>query len=316
VFDSPAGTGKLTVRSLAPDVFAALTELAQQHDRSLEAEARQAIRAWVQPQLARASATRRADLVGQRLSYLLAEAQQVARGRPPTVSKIAAAAGYTHASDLEDWFAGDVEPSFGDLTRLAALFGCAADWLLHGEGTPYNPLPQRIPENPTQAVQVLLTPVTAGGRPPEIHLLRSTAPEGDFAFIRREGEFSAQTFRTPYRLSEDVGGGGQISQAWLALGLQALYRAYSERSEVDVKGYLVEPAAFSELLEGRRHPLNVLADARVATSTWWEDIGDPTQRGRNRYWDGWDDLISRIDRHIDGNRAMAAARAQLQSIEN
>ena len=273
---------------------------------------RQALRVWVQPQLERAGAGARARLVGQRLSYLLAEATQLSPGRTVTVSKVAEWAGYSHGGELEEWFAGEVEPSFADLDRLAAVFGCARAWLVHGDGQPYRGDYARIPEEPRAAVEFLLQPPTAGAAPPEILLLRSTAPAGDFAFVRRYGELSAQSFRTPYRLSAEVGGGGQACQAWLALGLQALYQTFTKRSDIHVKGYLVDEAVFNSVLEGRKHPLNALDDQRASSSTWWEDLGDPTQRGHNRYWDGWDDLVARIDGHIASNRAMADARAQLR----
>lgn len=313
MFDSTGGPGKLTVRNLAPDVFSALTELASLHDRSLEAEARQAIRAWVQPQLTREGSAGRALAVGQRLSYLLAEANQFASGRPVTVSKIAELAAYTHAGDLEDWFAGDEEPAFSDLERISSVLGCSRTWLVHGDGNPYRAEYTRIPEDPPAAAAWFLRPALDGGAPPELSLLRSTSAAGEFALVKHHSALSAQTFHTPYHLSDKVGAGGETSQVWLALGLQALHREFAARGEVLVKGYLVEPTVFSQLLEGRKHPLNVLNDARVASSPWWEDIWDEEQFGRGNYWDGWDALVRRIQRHIGLSRPMAESRALLQS---
>jgi len=189
-------------------------------------------------------------------------------------------------------------------------------WLrprLHGEGQPYRCEYARIPEQPSAAVEFLLRPPITGDAPPEILLLRSTAPAGDFAFVRRYSELSAQSFRTPYRLSAEVGGGGQSSQAWLALGLQALYLAFTARPEVQVKGYLVDEAVFNAVLEGRKHPLNALDDRRASSSTWWEDIGDAAQGGRGRYWEGWEELVARIQSHISSSRVMSESRAQLQA---
>jgi hypothetical protein len=48
------------------------------------------------------------------------------------------------------------------------------------------------------------------------------------------------------------------------------------------------------------------------SSTWWEDIGDSDSTALGRYWDGWQELVARIQSHIDSNRAMTEARDRLR----
>jgi plasmid stability protein len=289
-----AGDRKLNVRNLSSEVFDALTALSVTHDRSLEAEARQAIRAWVEPQLSRDARSGRALAVGQRLSHLLAEINRFTSGAPVPVSQIAEAMGLSHASAAQSWFAGEEEPSFTDLDRLVRVFGCDRDWLVHDRGAPFPSRYARIPENPAKAVAWLLKPPADGGAPPRLSLVRSAAQAGSFALVKHYGEWYAQTLRTPYHISDDAGGSGEATLAWLTLGLQALHRACLDQSDGSIKSFIVGQAEFDALLAGRQHPENVLSSREAEECPWWKDIWDESQFDRTDYWPGWANLVRRI----------------------
>lgn len=310
MFNSDVPAGKVTVRNLPAEVISALGRLAEQHDRSLEAEARQAIRAWVQPQIEGEKRTSRAVSVGQRLRYLQNEIGELRASRAATPSRLAEALGWSHAEKIESWFAGDEEPSFAELTQIADLVGCQKDWLVHGEGDPYSPVYTRIPEDAFAGPDWLLTPSEAGEKP-KIYLVRSRSKAGEFAFVKRFSDWSAQAFSTPYHISDVIGGGGESSLASLSLVLQGLYKRWTGRDSDDVwvEGYLVDESSYSSLLAGKRHPMSILQ--QEAKSCWWEDFWDENQFRKQDYWPGWKGITEHIFRVVEGRPSLKKQREKL-----
>jgi antitoxin FitA len=308
MFDN-ASTAKIAIRNLPGEVLQALTELANQRDRSVEAEARHALRNWVQPQLQGQARVARAGVIGQRLRYLLDELNALHPGRSASPSRIAERIGWSHANAIEQWFAGEDEASFADLNMIATVVGCSGGWLAHGEGHPFPSEYARIPERPESGVEWLLAPVAAGDPPiAELHLVRSDSKEGQFAFVKRYSDWKASTFHTPYHVSEEIGAGGESSLAWLTLTMERLYKQWTTFN-LTVKSYVVQSTTFSELLEGKRHPINILQSHRTVATCWWEDIWDETQfRKQHEYWPGWRRLAERIARVVEGNTAMKEQR--------
>lgn len=62
---------KISLRNIPMHVFQALESMADSHDRSIEAEARQAIHAWVEPMSVKEERSARRQEVAERLSRLL-----------------------------------------------------------------------------------------------------------------------------------------------------------------------------------------------------------------------------------------------------
>ncbi|GAB3383928.1 FitA-like ribbon-helix-helix domain-containing protein [Azotobacter armeniacus] len=310
MFNSDAPAGKVTVRNLPAEVISALGRLAEQHDRSLEAEARQAIRAWVQPQIESEKRTSRAVSVGQRLRYLQNEIGELRTSKAATPSRLAEAMGWSHAEKIESWLAGDEEPSFDELTQISALVGCQRDWLVHGEGNPYSPVYTRIPEDAFAGSDWLLSPAEAGENP-KIYLVRSRSKAGEFAFVKRFSDWSAQAFSTPYHISDVIGAGGESSLASLSLVLQGLYKRWTGRDSNDVwvEGYLVDESSYSSLLAGKRHPMNILQHEEK--SCWWEDFWDENQFRKQEYWPGWKSITERIFQVVEGRPSLKKQREQL-----
>lgn len=291
--------GKILVRNLPLDVFKALVEIAETHDRSVEAEARMAIRNWVKEWIDSKSQNSRCMQVSQRLRYIIDEIN-CRPGRNASPSRIAEAMGRSHASEVERWCAGLEEPSFEDIKAVASLLMCDFGWLAHGEGTPYKPIYQRIPENPSDGMSWLLE--SPDSRPVKtVGLIRSKSEAGEFAYYKQYSDWSIQVFSTPYHVSEVIGAGGEASLAALLLLFEALYKKHTKSgAEFQVTGYLVDDDVFSALLSGKRHPLNVLDGPNsYFHSTWWEDVWDPEMFEKQNYWEGWRSLTARMHRVIE-----------------
>ncbi|HGM8160017.1 TPA: hypothetical protein ACKQEN_004805 [Pseudomonas aeruginosa] len=314
MFNSDAPSGKITVRNLPSEVLNALSQLAECHDRSLEAEARQAIRAWVQPQIAGEKRNTRVTLIGQRLRYLQTEISELRPSKVATPSRLAEALGWTHAGNVERWFAGEEEPSLTELAQIADLLGCKKDWLLHGEGSPYSSVYTRIPEDAFLGPDWLLTP-SETGEAPKIHLIRNKSESGEFAFVKSFSDWNSQTFSTPYHVSEVIGAGGESSLASLSLVLQGLYKRWTGNggSSVFIEGYLVSESAYSSLLAGKRHPMNILRHEEK--SCWWEDFWDENQFRDHDYWPGWKNITERMARVIEGRPHLKEQRERLNGIK-
>ncbi|ARD10040.1 hypothetical protein B7R56_20185 [Pseudomonas savastanoi pv. retacarpa] len=298
MFSNESPSGKITVRSLPPEVLIALNGLAEQHDRSLEAEARQALKAWVKPITEKIEQSSRLAELVLRLSLLKRELEKLYPTRQVSPSRIAEALGWSYAEPVEGWFLGKNEPSIDELTQLSLLFGCQRDWLVHGEGKPYAAVYSRIPEEANAGAKFLLAP-TDDGKIPTLHLVRSMSETGQFLFIKQYSDWNVQTFSTPYHISEVIGAGGESSLAALSLVLKALYKAWTGGNAQNnwISGYLVEPDVFSKLLAGDTHPLNVINT--VDKSTWWEDFWDISQFKKANYWPGWSSVTERIHNVIE-----------------
>lgn len=309
LFDSGSGeTGKITVRGVSVEVLQALNQLAATHDRSVEAEARQALRVWVAPQVDLKQREKRAAAVARRLNFLQEELATIRPGPTPLPSHFAELMGFSHADDVERWFAGEGEPSFQELYGIADLVGCNRDWLVHGEGHPFSSQYARIPESPKQGVEWLLD--GSSGTQPELHLIRNMSKDGEFALVKRFSEWRAQTIRTPYHISESIGAGGESSLASLFLIWERLYKHWT-KSNLLVEGHLLDESQFSALLGGKRHPLNVIPQGEK--SCWWEDIWDVQQMGKHEYWPGWHSLTQRIRRVIDARPSLNEERQRLRA---
>lgn len=311
MFSNDNATGKLNIRSLPHEVLAALADLAVQNDRSLEAEARHALKAWVRPAVSTQQETSRLGQIAERLQFLAHDLEKACPFKVASPSRIAEALGLTHALPVEHWFHGHAEASFDELARVAKLVGCRSQWLIHGEGAPYSSTYERIPEHAISGTEFLFSPNADGVRP-NLHLVRSKEEVGSFLFVRQYSDWDYQVFHTPYHVSEVIGAGGEASLASLSLILKGVYRAWTQRNaEVEVLGYLAGKEAFSALIEGVSHPAIVLKS--VERSCWWEDFWDAEQYEKSNYWEGWHSVTRRIGKVVEGQPRLKEQHAALAS---
>ena len=312
MFNSESNNGKITVRSLPSEVLTALSLLSEQNDRSLEAEARQALKTWVKPTLAHHEHSLRVAELSQRLAFLKKELEKLWPTKRVSPSRIAEALSWSYAEPVELWFSGKIEPSLAELTQLSELFGCSKDWLIHGEGQPYAAMYTRIPEDGKAGSEFLLSP-SDSKETPSIHLVRSKSEAGEFLFVKEYSVWSSKAFCTPYHISEVIGNGGESSLASLSLVLKYLYKEWTtgKASDVSVAGYLVSEDSYSKLISGESHPLNIIKNAEK--SCWWEDFWDESQFSKQNYWDGWSNITRRIYNVVESSPRLKEQRDDFES---
>ncbi|WP_187979850.1 helix-turn-helix domain-containing protein [Pseudomonas oryzihabitans] len=312
MFSNDNATGKLNIRSLPHEVLAALADLAARNDRSLEAEARHALKAWVRPTESTRQESTRLGQISERLEFLARNIEKACPFKVASPSRIAEALGLTHAVPVEQWFRGHAEASFDELANIAKLMGCHSQWLIHGEGAPYSSTYVRIPEHVISGTEFLFLPNDDGLRP-NLHLVRSKEETGGFLFVRQYSDWDYQVFHTPYHVSDVIGAGGEASLAALSLILKGVYRAWTQRqnSQVEVLGYLARKEVFDALMEGSSHPASILKSAE--RSCWWEDFWDADQYEKSNYWEGWRSITQRIGSVVNGNSRFYDQHAELAS---
>ncbi|MFM0729327.1 hypothetical protein PQQ52_02370 [Paraburkholderia sediminicola] len=303
--------GKMAVRSIPPEVLSGLETLAAQHDRSVEAEARFALRSWVEPLMQRHVRSARRAEVAARLTDLLDQVNKAHHGRSIKPSHIAQAIGEDYAEHVENWFTGEAEPSFGQLEAVACYLGAVPAWLQHGDRCKFPVDTYRLSDDPAEATQWLLD--IGSDKPVQfLHIVRQNNEAGQLTIVKQYEDWHCTTWSTPIHVSEEIGAGGERALAALSVTLELLYKYYcrpsSTRAAVKViKSYLLEPSGYKALLNGNAHPLMILRDA--SERPWWEDIWDVDQfRDHSNYWPGWRQLCERIYRAVGHMSGLAQQR--------
>ncbi len=288
---------KIAIRNIPSQVFEALETLGDLHDRSTEAEARQALRAWVDPLLVQDSRNTRRKAVAERLNRMLAQTNSGRHGPKLSPSHIAEAIKEEHAEVVEDWFLGEKEPSFSQLTAIASLLGVNSEWLKHGDKSLYPPEYVRLSENPFDAVDWLMswepTDTQPDGIVKTLHLIRAGDETGSLYIVKESDKGHFRTYYTPVHVSEVIGAGGEASLAALFVTLEHLCK---DRRGVSVFGHLLHPDDIKQLTSGNTHPGSLLEEG--SRSLWWEDIWDEKMVPKQSYWPGWKQLHERIERVI------------------
>lgn len=288
---------KIAIRNIPAAIWDGLVGLANQHERSTEAEARYAIKSWVEPHLRDDGRTARRVEVSARLRDLLEQVVETRNGRALKPSHIAEAIAESHAEAVEAWFSGEKEPSFKQLEAIASYLGGSPEWLKHGDRQMFTVETARIPENPTQAMSWLLD-LDSTEKVTFLHLVRTADETGSFVVVKQYGELHCKTVITPYHLSEEIGAGGEAALAHLAVIFELLYRYYVKAGDrLMVKSYLMPKEDFQKLCSGKVHPLIPLRSGGWA-ALWWEDFWDEKQFPEQDYWPGWISLCERIEQVV------------------
>lgn len=320
------GGSKILVRNLDSEVLEALTVMANASDRSLEAEARYAIRSWVQPLLVSQERSERRAQLSQRLGTALAEINEVGRlGWRP--SHVAQGIGAACAERTEEWFLARAEPTFEELGKVADLLGVNHAWLQHGDGHPFPVGNVRLSEDPGQAARWLLNFPEAPLAPlgphqpaptfPEMERLifvRSAGKTGALAIVKQRDKYRCKTYVTPTHVSDDIGSGGEAQLAALSVTLELVHKLYAKVCTPPVTSWIVPEKAFSALIGGQIHPLSL--DDGTVTKLWWEDFWDVTMTSRHAYWSGWSEITSRIGKAISRTERLDKQRALIRAGEH
>ncbi len=309
---------KLAVRNIPKHVFSALESLAIAHDRSTEAEARHAIRAWVEPTLLSHERNARSAIVAERLGRLLEQLNE----RPCEKLKpshIALAIGEPKAKDVEDWFLGLEEPTFAQLESIATTYGVQPKWLQHGDSSIFKVDSKMLPSNPAEAVDWLLSWGNTKGQPAatvtDIYFVREMTQTGAMAIVKRSSLGHYKIYTTTYHISEEIGAGGESNLRSLFLTWELLYKRYAN-GKTDlrlVESYLAHPQEYRLLYEGNTVPDLVLKKSTAAK--WWEDIWHEKMQASREYWPGWTSLYQRISRSIELTPDLETLRKKIRAGE-
>jgi hypothetical protein len=297
---------KIQVRNIPDDVYFALEQAANNSERSIEGEVRYALRNWVTPpKLSLTGDESYRQAVSDRLNVVLKKTNQYQQSYDALLpSHIAAELGMEDLGVVANWFSGHELPSLSDLKRLSKLFGCCADWLIHGEGNVYGwGTGYRLNGAGRSAVKSLLEPDSEGNKVSDIFLLREDDSAGAILIIRQFVQTrKVDVFWTNLHLSEVIGTGGESDLADFFVTLRALYQSYVKLN-LNVKSYMFSTAVYKKIREEEQaHPLMLIKDYRVNESPWWEDVWDKSQRGHFSYWEGDVALINRIESVIKNKK--------------
>lgn len=298
----------MTIRGVPRDIMESLEASATRNDRTREAEARVALKAWVSPESTPLDhATQYRMAVATRLQYALDQVKANVMGFSElSPSVLAELAGETSASQVVAGFHGETDLPFSMVERLSDLLGVAPKWVKHGNGAPY-PMPlMRLTRSVKEGVDELL-----GTEPLRmLHLLRADDESGAL-YVIREHKDSARCdmFHTPYHISEQIGAGGEGDLCSLFQVFEHLYKRYTrhfarinEEENIDcvIKSYLVRSSVMlNREIAGQVHPLALVK--RASEAPWWEDIWDNDQS--REYWPGMLDLRQRIKSAIASQQA-------------
>lgn len=307
---------KLSVRNIPSQIFAALEFLAIAHDRSTEAEARHAIRAWVEPSLVKHERNARRTEVAERLGRMLEQVNNQRYTNKLRPSHIAMAIGESKSEEVEDWFLGLQEPTFKQLAAIAHHLGVQPKWLQHGDGCMFYVASERLPSNPFEAVEWLLSWEIKDGEQEatvsNIYFVRELSEVGGLVVIKKSSLGHYRIFTTPYHVSEHIGAGGEASLTHLFVMWEALYKRFTKNSaSFHVSSYLAKPEDFRLLYEGNTIPDKVLSDSNK--SMWWEDIWDEKMQTKHEYWPGWHSLFRRIAYCIEHSPGMVRVREEIRA---
>jgi plasmid stability protein len=307
---------KIAIRNIPSQIFRALETLADLHDRSTEAEARQALRAWVEPLLVRDSRNTRRKDIAERLNRMLAQVNSGQRGTKLTPSHVAEAIQEERAEDVEDWFLGEKEPSFSQLSAIADFLGVDSDWLKHGDRALFPSEFHRLSENPFEAVDWLLSWDHADnqlneGKLKTLRLIRAANPNGQLYIVKESDKGHFRTYSTTIHVSEEIGAGGETSLAALFVTLELLYKRYiAIGCDILIFGYQLPPDDIAQLMSGNTHPGSLLNER--SRSNWWEDVWDCEMAPKSNYWPGWKSLHERIERVVSARTHLNGLRGQIR----
>ena len=293
----------MAIRGIPKNVLDNLEASALRHDRSVEAEARQALSAWVEPIALEAERSKRSLEVGLRLMRLLEQLNDSKTGEVIRPSQIAEQIGESRASEVENWFLGREEPTFAQLNTLAKVFAADPDWLKHGQREMYSVEHQQLSENTIEAAKWMVE-WEKGEAVAAVHLLREASKTGSLLIVKESERRQFKTFNPGIHLSEVIGNGGESSLAHLWVTLRLLYKRHRRgNAHFMVFSYITQPAAVKQLMSGQVSAVNIVRDS--SKEPWWEDVWDSNMYGKNSYWPGWLQLCERIDQVVSKNASLA-----------
>lgn len=309
---------QIMIRNLDESVVAHLKERAAQNRRSMEAEGREALGAWVAE---RPVMRGRCAELSARLQAALALAAQTPPGMYEdrggfTHADLARGIGLDFVAPVDQWFDGVSEPTLGQVEQIADWLGVSREWLNFGRGAPYPILSQRIPLEPAEgALWLLGVDDNRSTGLKHLRFVRRNSEAGELMVIREWG-VRTDAFHTPYHVSFKTGAGGRSDLVHLLLVWRALYSLYTKSkiaSDTMISSYIVSDNIWKELSAGHVNR-SAIFDRSMARLLWWEDIWDKKmldQSSSEGYWPGWRSLCESLQSEIEADDRLRSLSQQI-----
>ena len=241
------------------------------------------------------SPTERKKVVAKRLNFVLSELKKIYHFREFTIAELAFEIREDTADEAEAWFRAELEPTFGQLEKIAQHTSVNPNWLLFGKQTPYDIQHIRLNEYLDQDIKLLLGPdpsneYLSASKVKEIKFIRELSETGQLIILKIYENYAVETYYPPYHISDVNGVGGYNSLLYFCLLTKVLLRYY--KSKVNVYSHLLSEEQFKLILTGTVHPLTIAE--KLHHIPWVDDLADRLPNKNLDYWDGFDTLRARI----------------------
>lgn len=249
-------------------------------------------------------------MVAERLNFVLSELKKIYHFNEFTIAELAFEINEDTADEAEAWFRAELEPTFGQLEKIAQHTSVNPNWLLFGKQTPYDIQHIRLNEYLDQDIKLLLgsdpsNEYLSASKVKEIKFIRELSETGPLIILKIYENYAVETFYPPYHISDVNGVGGYNSLLYFCLLTKVLLRYY--KSKVNVYSHLLSEEQFKLILTGTVHPLTIAE--KLHHIPWVDDLADRLPNKNLDYWDGFDTLRARILRDF-------AAKEYIQEIWN
>jgi len=292
--------GRLTIRNLKTDIVERLNELASTNERSVEAEVRYALGKWTELDNSVTSVNEQyRDKISERLSFLFQQKKRYLNFELKA-SHVAENLGLAKGSIVDQWFQGEVEPTFEQLDALADYFSADPRWLKHGDGSPFDKTYVRIPEEPKEAIDWLLKKERYDNLV-SIAFIRSFS--GCIYVVKVYDDRRSIVYCTPYVFDDSIGNGGFNSLIKLFIFWEKLYKEYTSHqgstslsaTSIMIESYILDELDSKKLEEGNIDPLELIK--HNASQPWWEDVWEKDPTRLREYWPGCQALSAKVNEY-------------------
>jgi hypothetical protein len=212
----------------------------------------------------RKTAPSEVELVASRFRQTLELMNENNSYSPYTIAKLAQLMKLHKIGELERVFNAKEEPSFEFIEHFCSTFGVNKDWLIHGQGYPYDN-PEQTNFDPLEYY-----PEIVKENPNRIYFIMNKSDIGEVFILLELTDYKYKILQRTWHVSSHVGGGGR-SQIY---GLYKLIRKLKEtRYDMKCGGRILEPTIFDNLLLGKVFPDSVLSRPSHE-NPWWDDFTD------------------------------------------
>lgn len=308
---------QILIRNIAESIIARIKDKATHNQRSMEAEAREALQSWVKNPIL----PRRLKELSERLQIALELASQTPwrmhedRGGF-THADLAKGIGLELVMPVDQWFEGSAEPTMSQVEAIADWCGVSNEWLNFGRGAPYPLESHRIPLDPAEGAFWLLGSDNESlTRLKHLRFVRRDSKAGELMVVRQWG-VKTDAFITPYHVSFETGAGGRLDLRHLLLVWKMLYQLYTKSHKINdliISSHVVSDNIWNALCDGLVNRGDIF-ERSTTRKLWWEDIWDKKMLSHDNsmeYWPGWSSLCVTLQQEIESDEALRATSQQI-----